>query len=214
MHHHAVKDYARAVQADRVAAAAPRWPRGGTEDLDRLVATAAAGDERAWQTLVTRFGPRLLRLARSQGLNRQEAEDAVQETWVRLLRNIARVREPAALGGWLATTARHESLRVRERARREEPTADELRAEGAVSDVVEQQLDASECRVAVTRALQALPVRHRRLMVALFADAGGSYHDIAAELEMPVGSIGPIRGRCLAQLRRDGRLRRLAEQLD
>jgi RNA polymerase sigma factor (sigma-70 family) len=198
MHHH-IDACVHAVQADR---------------LDRLVATAAAGDEVAWRTLVSRFGPRLLRLARSQGLNRQEAEDAVQETWVRLLRNITRVREPLALGGWLATTARHESLRVRERARREEPTDDELCSEAAANEAVEQQLDASECRVAVGRALEALPARHRRLMLALFAESDSSYGEIAHQLEMPVGSIGPIRGRCLAQLRRDGRLRRLAEQLD
>ena len=51
-------------------------------------------------------------------------------------------------------------------------------------------------------------------MRALFAETTPSYHEIAAELDMPVGSIGPIRGRCLAQLRRDGRLRRLADQLD
>jgi RNA polymerase sigma factor (sigma-70 family) len=211
MHHHVAGEYLRTVQSDRVAAASRRRP---PVDLERLVATAAAGDPSAWETLVTRFGPYLLRVARSYGLSRAEAEDAVQDTWMRLLRNIGRVREPRALSGWLTTTARHESLRVRERARREKPTDEELRADVAAAGEAERELDAAECRVAVDHALDALPVRHRTLMRALFAEAAPSYHEIAAELEMPVGSIGPIRGRCLTALRRDGRLRRLSEQLD
>jgi RNA polymerase sigma factor (sigma-70 family) len=154
-----------------------------------------------------------LRIARAHGLSAHEAEDAVQDTWVRFMRNAGRVREPRALGGWLATTARHESLRTRERARRERPTADELQTE--LADITaadaEASLDAGARRAAVTRALDALPVRHRTLMRALFAPDAPSYQEIAAALEIPVGSIGPIRGRCLNQLRRNDRLAQLAE---
>lgn len=216
MHHHVTDDYLRTVHADRLAVAARRRPALDGSDLERLLAAAAAGHESAWETLVTRFGPRLLRVARAHGLRRQEAEDAVQETWVRLFRNIERVREPRAVGGWLATTARHESLRLRERGCREQPTADELCADDAAdaADSTTRELDAATCRAALTRALDALPVRHRALMQALYAEAGPSYHEIAAQLDMPVGSIGPTRGRCLAQLRRDGRLQQLAELVD
>ncbi|MDA0185275.1 sigma-70 family RNA polymerase sigma factor [Solirubrobacter phytolaccae] len=181
--------------------------------LESLVAAAARGDEHAWAMLVERFGPRLLRVARAHGLSPHEAEDAVQETWVRLLRNIERVREPNALGGWLATTARHESLRVRERSAREKPTGDELtldHADGTGSEA-ETQLDTLTCRAAVTRALDGLPPRHRALLRALFAESEPSYREIATQLDMPIGSIGPIRQRCLAQLRRHGSLRRLAD---
>ena len=75
-------------------------------------------------------------------------------------------------------------------------------------------MDAAACRDAVTRALDGLPPRHRLLMRALFDDAAGSYHEIARDLDMPVGSIGPIRGRCLTQLRRNAHLQRLAEAID
>ena len=179
--------------------------------LESLVTAAARGDQDAWATLVERFGPKLLRVARAHGLSRHEAEDAVQETWVRLLRNIQRVREPSALGGWLTTTARHESLRVRARSSREKPTGQELTLDRADGGEPETQLDASSCRAAVSQALEALPPRHRALLEALFAESEPSYREIATQLDMPIGSIGPIRQRCLAQLRRDGGLRRLAD---
>jgi RNA polymerase sigma factor (sigma-70 family) len=191
-------------------------PHASAYDLERLVAAAAAGDQPSWDALVERFGPALIRMARSHGLSRHEAEDAVQETWMRLLRRIETVREPRALSGWLRTTVRHESLRVRERGQRESPTAEELCADVADTTGVEAQagLDAAECGVAVARALDALPARHRKLMRALFTETEPSYEEVAAQLGIPVGSIGPIRRRCLARLRLDGRLRRVAEALD
>ncbi|WP_053225871.1 RNA polymerase sigma factor [Solirubrobacter soli] len=183
-------------------------------DLDRLVVTAAAGDERAWDGLVRRFQPQLLRVARAQGLSLHEAEDAVQDTWMRLMGGIRGVREPRALGGWLTTTARRESQRLRQRNAQELPTADDLASDVSTDDDAEARLDAAACREAVSRALAGLPPRHRRLMRALFDDTAGSYHEIARDLDMPVGSIGPIRGRCLTQLRGNAHLQQLAEAID
>jgi RNA polymerase sigma factor (sigma-70 family) len=215
MRHHAVDDYVRTVQSDRFAAVARRRPAVDGSDLERLVATAAAGDRSAWDGLVTRFAPQLLRVARSLGLSRHDAEDAVQDTWIRLLSNIERIREPHAIGGWLTTTARRESLNVRRRSAREAPTDEELGSSAATApDEAEAALHRAECRDAVAHALGALPAHHQRLMHALFAETAGSYHQIAAQLEMPIGSIGPIRGRCLAQLRRDEQLRQAAELID
>jgi RNA polymerase sigma factor (sigma-70 family) len=213
MHHHAVDDYAHSVQAERLDAARRRRSQTAAADLEQLVADASAGEPRAWSALVARFGPYLTRVARAHGLSAAEAEDAVQETWIRALRNIRRVRDPHALGGWLATTARHESLRVSRRARRETPTDRELRPD-ACDDVAASELEAVEARAALLAALDALPGRNRELMLALFSETEASYLEVAARLDMPVGSIGPTRGRCLAQLRRDVRLRRLVEAAD
>jgi RNA polymerase sigma factor (sigma-70 family) len=210
-HHHATADYVRAVQDERIANASLR--RG---DLDVLVAGAAAGDRAAWEALVARFQPRLLRVARSYGLNRDEAQDAVQETWIRLMRGIAGVREPRAVLGWLTTTVRRESVRILIRGRREQPTDEELGADVA-SDAYpdpDAHLQAEARRAELTRALDRLSPSHRRLMRALFSDTAKSYEEIADQLGMPVGSIGPIRGRCLAKLRLDTRLKDLAADLD
>jgi RNA polymerase sigma factor (sigma-70 family) len=198
--------------ADAVQRASDDTRRRTDDDLERLVAMAAGGDSSAWEALVARFGPYLLRVAGAHGLTRQQAEDAVQETWMRLLQNIERIREPQALGGWLKVTVRRESVRIHQRTRRERPTADDARDDlvASTTDEVHGRLDAADRRAAVTHALAALPARRRALMHALFADSAPSYDEIAAQLGMPVGSIGPIRGRCLAQLRLDGRLQRVA----
>jgi RNA polymerase sigma factor (sigma-70 family) len=211
--HHQVGGYVKAVEADRMSALSGARGRA-TPELDTLVATAANGDEHAWEALFRRFQPQLLRVARSQGLSAHEAEDAVQDTWMRLMGGIRGVREPRALGGWLTTTARRESQRVRLRAAHELPTGDELAGDIATVDETDARMQAAACRDAVTRALDALPPRHQRLMRALFDDSAGSYHEIAHDLDMPVGSIGPIRGRCLTQLRRNTHLRQLAEAID
>jgi RNA polymerase sigma factor (sigma-70 family) len=214
LHHHVTDDYLRTSQAERVERASrPRLPAKGW-GLDGLVARAATRDEFAWAELVRRFEPHLLRVARSHGLSLHEAEDAVQDTWLRLMHGIDGVREPYALGGWLTTTARRESLRLRERGSHELPTADDLGGEVTTGDEAEAQLDLAACRAAVTRALDSLPPRHRLLMRALFDEAAGSYHEIARELGIPAGSIGPIRGRCLEQLRRNAHLRRVAEAFE
>jgi RNA polymerase sigma factor (sigma-70 family) len=214
MHSLVTEQYARTVQAERLAAAARRRPPADGSDLERLVKLAAAGDQPAWDALVDRFGPSLLRVARAQGLRRHEAEDAVQETWMRLMRHIGAVRDPRALSGWLRTTVRNESLRLRMRHERERPSGEDLRATLADTHEIADQLHVTQCRLAVARALEALPTRHRTLMRVLFGDAEPSYQDVAKQLGMPIGSIGPIRGRCIAQLRRDARLQRLADAAD
>jgi RNA polymerase sigma factor (sigma-70 family) len=202
--------YAHTVHTERVAAGVAR-AAGDGGDLRRLIATAQAGDARAWEALVSRFGPRLMRVARTHGLNRHEAEDAVQETWVQCLRNLHQVREPRALGGWLTTTTRRESLRLRERTRNEDPTGDEVGVDRPADESPVRELEAAEARAAVARAFDELPPHHRELMEALLADTGGGYKEIAVQLGIPVGSIGPTRGRCLARMRRDERLRALAD---
>jgi len=159
MHSLVTEQYARTVQADRLAAAARRRPPADGSDLERLVKMAAAGDQPAWDALVDRFGPSLLRVARAQGLRRHEAEDAVQETWMRLMRHIGAVRQPRALGGWLRTTVRNESLRLRVRLERERPSEQDLR--DALPDTTTRETpdesDAARCRVAVARALVSRP---------------------------------------------------------
>src|SRR3954447_289262 len=86
--------------------------------------TAAAGDEGAWRDLVRRFDPMLRGIVRGYRLDAADAEDVVQTTWIRAYRNLDRLHEPAAIGGWLAITARREALRTFQRAVREFPTAD------------------------------------------------------------------------------------------
>ena len=166
-----------------------------------MVAAAGRGDQSAWAALVTRFRGRILRVARSHGLNTHQADDVAQETWLRLYRNLGRVRDPLALGAWVDTTARRECLRALRDRRREELTDEELGVDRPAPDECDEQLD--ERRAALARALAGLPERQRVLMECLLAESEPSYADAAASLGIPIGSIGPTRGRCLERLRRE-----------
>jgi RNA polymerase sigma factor (sigma-70 family) len=169
--------------------------------LEQLVKAAVAGEETAWNALSARFRPCMLRVARSYGLGAHEAEDVVQESLLSLFRSIHRVRDPAAIGGWLATTARRESLRLLGSARRARPTDEDLGADLAAPEELAGPLADEARHAALERALGELPERHRRLMESLFDEHEPSYDEISRLLDIPKGSIGPIRGRCLARMR-------------
>src|SRR4051812_4734941 len=88
-------------------------------DVARLVEAAADGDAESWTELVTRFSPMIQSIARSHRLGQADAADVVQTTWVKIVENIDRIERPERVGGWLATTARRECLRVIRNAGRE-----------------------------------------------------------------------------------------------
>jgi len=220
MHHHN-RSYIDALEADRRAIGAHRRlpeDRGG---LDALVLAAAAGDGGAWSALIERFAPRVRGVARAHRLAAHDVEDVVQATWLRLFEHIDTVREPRALGAWLETTGRRESLRVLRARQRERPTDSEQLFDRPVEPVNEQRLVAAERRAALgerraalAMALEQLPGRQRVLLSMVFADAASSYQTISSSLDLPIGSIGPTRGRALARLRRDHNLVNAVEKLD
>lgn len=178
------------------------------QELLELIGSARAGDNRAWERLHARFTPMLRGIAYSYRLSASDVDDAVQTTWLRLLSHIGRLREPAALAGWLATTVRRECLRLLQRPTREYVTDDPQLGERVdlVSDP-EREVLAAERRVLLARALDTLPERHRRLMVLLLTQPKMDYETVSATLGMPRGSIGPIRARSIARLQDDAQLR-------
>ncbi|MEA2188412.1 MAG: hypothetical protein QOK16_3423 [Solirubrobacteraceae bacterium] len=177
-------------------------------ELLELVAAARRGDNAAWRRLIERFDRMLRGIARSYRLSAADVDDAVQATWTRLHQHIGALREPAAIAGWLATTTRRESLRMLQVHMREQPRANVELGEVAEQDHPEIELLASEGRVVLGRALAALPDRQRQLMTLLACEPDADYRHISARLEMPIGSIGPIRARSLARLERHPELRR------
>lgn len=198
----------RLVAVNRTAAARASEPcqASTAADADRalveLVRAAGAGDDRAWERLHARLDPTLRSIARSYRLSSSDVDDAVQATWVRLVSHIGRLRDPAAVAGWLATTARRECLRLLQSPVRERLTDDPELGDGAdvFADPVHELL-AAERRVALAGALGTLPSRHRRLMVLLLAHPSMDYDTVSTTLGMPRGSIGPIRRRSIARLR-------------
>ena len=134
----------------------------------------------------------------------------MQAAWLRLLQHIGRLREPLAIGGWLATTTRRECLRLIQLPLREYPTDDPgLGDIGQVIDPADGML-AAERQEILHRALDTLPERHRRLMFALVSEPPMDYRQISARTSIPRGSIGPIRSRSLARLHRHPELHALS----
>jgi RNA polymerase sigma factor (sigma-70 family) len=172
-------------------------------DLAGLVRAAAGGDQRAWERLVDRFSGLVWSVARAHGLSRADAADVSQTAWLRLVEHLHRLRDPERVGTWLASTARHEALRILRRDRRQVPVGDDadLEGPGPESQSPEAWALAAERSDLLWRAFAALPWRCQQLLRVLMADPPPSYQQVAVALDMPIGSIGPTRGRCLDRLR-------------
>jgi RNA polymerase sigma factor (sigma-70 family) len=169
----------------------------------RIVEAAARGDQAAWNQLVERYSGLLWAVARAHRLSSDDAADVVQTSWLRLIEHLPEIRNADGIGTWLATTARRESLRTLRRAARCQPS-DEIDV-GVDRDHAE--LDARLLRherdAAIRRAFERLSASDQALLRLLTADPAPSYQEISAALGMPIGSIGPTRGRALERLRRE-----------
>lgn len=169
-----------------------------------LVQAAAAGDGGAWNVLVSRYSGLVWSIARQHRLSDADAGDVCQATWLRLVENLGSLREPEAVGGWLATTVRRESLRIIKHSARQVPT--DIGTEIDISDDTartdpDRFLLADERQVAMRTAFASLGDACRTLLALLIADPPVTYAEISATLDMPVGSIGPTRSRCLERLK-------------
>ncbi|WP_460960716.1 RNA polymerase sigma factor [Parasphingorhabdus pacifica] len=161
------------------------------------------GDEMAWRELVDRNSGVVWAAARVYSSHRADAEDVYQATWLLLAENLANLREPAALPGWLATTARRESLRLARARRREAPVGVDAAILGSNGHVEGPENAAlrSATNSRIWQAFAQLSLRCQQLLrvVAMAPDA--SYAQVSEALGLPRGSIGPKKGRCLSALR-------------
>jgi RNA polymerase sigma factor (sigma-70 family) len=161
-----------------------------------------AGDEAKMADLVALLTPILWHTARGQRLDAQTAEDVVQTTWLSLVRSADSISDPQAVLQWLLVTARREAWRVVKRTDRVEPRefeADDII--GAVQNMPEERVLQSDGDSRLWQHISQLTERCQQLLrVIAFADRP-DYAAVAEALGMPIGSIGPTRGRCLAKLR-------------
>jgi RNA polymerase sigma factor (sigma-70 family) len=168
-----------------------------------LVTCARNGEKQAWDAIVERYAPLIWSICRRHGLGRADTEDVGQAVWLHLVGHLGNLREPAALPGWLATTARRECLRVLHAGR---PLAAGcvLDAETLPDDqagTVEQELLAAERQAVLREAFLDLPPCGQRLIALLLEDPPVPYAEISVRLGIPIGSIGPNRRRYLYKMR-------------
>jgi RNA polymerase sigma factor (sigma-70 family) len=167
-----------------------------------LLAAAATGERLAWDELVERYSRLVWAVARGFSLSSADAADVSQTTWLRLVEHLGRLREPEHLGGWLATTARHECLRVLRKSGREVLGIDadlDLESGEPTPDAV--VLDGERDQL-LWKSLGEIPQRCQVLLRALATEPPPSYSDVSLALGMPIGSIGPTRARCLDHLKK------------
>jgi RNA polymerase sigma factor (sigma-70 family) len=182
------------------------------EDTGSLVTAAARGDKVAWQALVERFSGMVWSIARAYRLSHADAADVSQIAWLRLAENIGKINNPDRVGAWLATAVRRECLQLIKATARTVPTDDMTLFDDGGGDVnpteaevlrAESERERAHQARLVWRALGRLPARCQQLLRVLMTSPPPSYAEVAAALDLPVGSIGPTRARCLQRLRQE-----------
>jgi len=178
-----------------------------------LVARAAGGDQDAWYELVDRYAPLVYTICARYRLSNHDIEDVGQNVWLVLVEQLGKLREPAALPGWLATTTARECLRVVTAAHKSERVGTGLDDSVMFVDdaVIDEELLVAERNAALRAAFAQLPSRCQQLLSMLISDPPYSYAEIHVKLDIPVGSIGPQRARCLDRLRRSSAFAALGE---
>jgi len=173
---------------------------------EALILACRRGDALAWETLSTRYHSLIYYVGRRAGLDKEQAADVCQNVFAILARKLDNIEQPAQIGAWLATTARHEAWKLRQRERAsgaamsyDEQEADTLTEHSLLPD---EWLVRLEEQHTVRLAVASLDERCRTLLTLLFYRRDPApYAEIAALLGIPEGSIGPQRGRCLRKLR-------------
>ena len=187
---------------------APNAPRtiprdaAATQQTAELLLRAGKGDPGAWQEILRRYSGTVWAKVRAFRLQEADALDAVQMTWLRLAENITQIQHPERLGGWLATTAARECLRLLHHAQRTPIPTDTV--VDKITDPApnpEQRVIDAETAQTLGVLVAKLPPRRGRLLRALFTDHPSSYAELSRATGIPLGSIGPTRNRALHQLR-------------
>ena len=178
-----------------------------------LVVRANDGDQDAWNEIVERYAPLVVAICARYRLSYEDRNDVGQNVWMLLAEQLGKLREPAALPGWLKTTIVRECLRVVTAARRSERLGSRLEDEDQFVDdtKIEEDYLMAERNAALRAAFAELPPHCQRLLGMLLSDPPRSYNEISAALDIPVGSIGPQRARCLERLRRSRALMAFGE---
>jgi RNA polymerase sigma factor (sigma-70 family) len=165
-----------------------------------LLLKVGDGDRSAGEQIVVRYAGMVRSVAARFRLQESDIADVVQNTWLRLFTHAATIRDPEKLGGWLSTTAQREALALIRRRQAEvasEAVGDQLAdSEPSPEDLV----IIDETRAAVRAATDELTGRHKLVVDALFYQPADSYEEVSRRTGLPVGSIGPTRGRVLRRI--------------
>lgn len=178
-------------------------------EVGALVRAAVDGDAAAWKALVEGLSPLVWSVVRAHRLSDADGHEVYQTVWFRFAQHLGRIREPDKAGSWLASTARNECLKVIRGLTRLLPTDDpqvldriseDRTPEQSLIDAEDQADEAERIRL-LWQEFEELGDRCRQLLRVLMASPPPSYVEVSVALGIAVGSIGPLRQRCLRRLR-------------
>jgi len=183
----------------------PQTARNDILQTDRdLIRACRTGDARAWERLLDKYERLVFSISLNYGLTTDDAADVTQITFTILLQNLNTLPDEMRLSAWLATVARRHTWRLLARNRREAVNPDEDLAGNETLGGIVDNRERWELAEWLNHGLSLLDERCRQLLLALYFDAEQpSYAQVADQLNMPVGSIGPTRARCLEQMKRN-----------
>ena len=168
-------------------------PAAGEATVADLVMRARSGDQRAWDAIVERYAPLVWSICRRYRLSGADTDDAGQAVWLQLVDQIDRIRDPAALPGWLATTTRRECGRIVRAAHRAQPPGYVLDADYASGSDFRAAYGASGQQPGYNTALRTLsPVQGLNSQAAL---TPGSFGNPFLKPERVLGSPALRSGR-------------------
>ena len=177
-------------------------PGTGGEANALLVRQAAQGDERAWRELVDRNHSLVWGVCRAYTSSLADAEDVMQATWLLLAENLERLRNPEAVAAWLVTTARRESIRLGKARQRRTRRDRRCGLRPAILGTPRSRVFRSMRNHRLWQSFSQLSERCQQLLRVPSVAPEATYAQVSEALGIPRGSIGPKRGRCLAELRK------------
>ncbi|MGW4944945.1 RNA polymerase sigma factor [Actinoplanes sp. NPDC004185] len=167
-----------------------------------IIDAAQSGATGAADRFVHEFERLVWWTVRSFRLPESDAEDVVQNTWLRAFEHLGEVRDPERVSSWLVTIARRECLKLMRSGKREVPGL-EQQAEQRDERSPHPEKAAVDARMndLLWQHVNSLPDSSRALVVALSSNDAPAYADLARCQGIPIGSIGPTRMRSLRKLR-------------
>jgi len=185
-------------------------------DDKELIAACLDGNREAWEALILRYQRLIYSIPIKTRLSPDDAADVFQSVCLKMMENLASLRDHEKMVSWLITTTTRECWRLSARRRRntsqeigDDETADRMSELPDQTPLADQEMVALEQQQIIRHALARLPERCAKLLHLLFYQKDEmSYADIARQIKIPVSSIGPTRARCLSKLRKilDGKL--------
>jgi RNA polymerase sigma-70 factor, ECF subfamily len=193
-------------------------PGTASPDDRRAVAAILAGDERAFEELVDRYNPSLLRVARGYVSNRTAAEEAVQDTWIGVLRGLPSFEGRSSLRTWIFRILVNQAITRGVRESRSVPFSSLGDDEAAVDPerflpggawatpprpleaVPEEVLLSAEARSRVLEAIAALPAQQRQV-ITLRDVEGWSSAEVREALDLSEGNQRVLLHRARSKVR-------------